>query len=124
MKRFALAASALMLAAAVAPAASASGNWLIGKWRYTGRGFVDSQGFDWCSPTTEVIFTPTTKTSVDAATPRSPAARSTQPVYYLAMPTKVYVSSTQAFGSAEIWDLLKPGEMQTDAVGHCVFDRE
>ncbi|HEY5410065.1 MAG TPA: hypothetical protein VIJ94_04995 [Caulobacteraceae bacterium] len=125
MKILLVGAAALMLASVVAPACSAAGaNWLIGTWRYTGRGYVDREGHDWCAPTTEVIFTATAKTTINAATATTPAARGTTPVYYLATPKKVYVSATGAFGSGESWDRLGPNEMEDSTVGHCIFDRK
>jgi hypothetical protein len=116
--------AALILMAATATVALAASNPLIGKWKFTGKGYVDREGHNWCGDVLEMQFTAKDQTRWSAATARAPAAKDTMTVNYLVNGAKVYVSSTQSFGSGMYWNFLTPKEIQDDTIGHCIFDKE
>jgi hypothetical protein len=104
-------------------ASGAASNPLIGKWTLTGPGYIDRDGNNYCDALPEMDFTATTQTMFAAATKFRPAAQGSTPVFYLVSGNKVYVSATQGFFNAPDYIILAPNKMQTDTVGHCVYQK-
>ena len=117
-------AAAMMIVTMAATGCNAAGNPLIGKWKYTGQGYVDREGTRYCGGVTKMLFTPTKLTRWNAANANHPASVDTQPVNYLVNGKKVYVSSAQSFGSGQYWTFLDSRKIQSDNMDQCVFARE
>jgi hypothetical protein len=102
----------------------ADSNPLLGTWKLTGPGFIDRDGNNYCDAIPEMVFAPTTQTMFAAATKFRPAAQGTTNVFYLVSGDKVYVSSKQSFAGAPDYLILAPNRMQTDTIGHCIYQKD
>jgi hypothetical protein len=105
-------------------ACGAASNPLLGKWKLTGPGYIDRDGNNYCDALPEMDFSATTQTMFAAATKFKPAAQGTTQVFYLVSGDKIYVSSTQSFFNAPDYLMLAGDKMQTDTIGHCIYQRE
>ncbi len=115
---------AIVLAAlsvtAAAPSFAQDANPLIGTWKFSGKGYVDGQGHNWCLPETQLQFGATTLTT----TTFDPPAQSTINVNYLMNGAKVYVSADGDFGSGVYYDILSSGQIEAENIGHCIYNKQ
>jgi hypothetical protein len=102
----------------------ADSNPLLGTWKLTGPGYIDRDGNNYCEAIPQMIFAPTSQTMFAAATKFKPAAQGTTNVFYLVSGDKVYVSSKQSFFGAPDFLILASNRMQTDTIGHCIYQKE
>ena len=102
----------------------ADSNPLLGTWKLTGPGFIDRDGNNYCDAIPQMVFAATTQTMFAAATKFKPAAQGTTNVFYLVSGEKIYVSSSQSFFNAPDYLILAPNKMQTDTIGHCIYQKD
>lgn len=105
-------------------ACGAASNPLLGKWKLTGPGYIDRDGNNYCDSIPEMQFTATAQTMFAAATKFKPAAQGTTQVQYLVSGNKIYVSSGPSFFNAPDYLILAGDKMETDTIGHCIYQRE
>ena len=107
---------------------AAKPNPLIGKWKFSGRGFVDRDGHNWCNLIVEIDFSRNSKTVITAAQtsfiPPRPGTRTTTPAFYAIYDKKIYVSGTDGLIEGPYFTMLDDNHMQDDTIGHCIYQRE
>ena len=107
---------------------AAENNPLVGKWKFSGQGYVDGNGHNWCDVIMEIYFDQNNKTVITAPQttfiPPRPGTRTTTPAYYAVYGDKIYVSGTNGLLEGPFFTMIDHNHMQDDAVGHCVYQRE
>lgn len=102
---------------------AADDNPLLGNWRYSGKGFVDSQGHDWCDLEGEWRFGRNDQTRMIAAGPDRPETKSTSPAYYAVYGNTIFVSSAEGVVGSP-FTMLDHDHMEDDKIGHCIYERK
>jgi len=107
---------------------AAENNPLVGKWKFSGQGYVDRNGHNRCNVITELYFNKNGKTVITAPQtnfiPPRPRTRTTTPVYYAVYGNKIYVSGTNGRLAGPYFTMIDHNHMQDDTIGHCVYQRE